>query len=194
MPRPRRSTDDTARAIEVGRRLREVREGAGLSQAQFISRLGRGTRRALVDYEQGRVLLPTEMANLVCGKCDITFEWLMTGRGPQREGDLIKDAQSRRAEEEAYQALRALREVVSRHDRSHPDDDWFSKALRISLGRLEREFNPKMGVKQVAKFVDDLISCARDLMREDLRDLRQLEVNRAAAARWAPEKEHGKDK
>lgn len=173
MPRPKRSLEESTAALEVGRRLSQIREDRRLSQDEFVSKLGRGTRRAMGDYESGKVMVPTDLARRVCQEFDISFDWLMTGRGPHRGTEVIREAESRRAEEEAYQTLKAVQDVVQR--KGYPADSdvfqtdetsldaLFRRALRLSLSRLERQFNPKKGSKQFAEFLEDLIVTTMDV-------------------------------
>ena len=170
MTRPRRSPEDLKVAKEVGLRLLGVREMTGLSQAEFVARLGRGTQRALAHYEAGKVLVPSALVRRICEVYDVSFDWLMVGRGSCRQTDVIRDAQARRAEVEARETLRAVQEVVLKYasenqpgivDRSL--DDLFRRALRISLGRLERDFNEKRGCRQFAAFLEDLVVTVREI-------------------------------
>jgi transcriptional regulator with XRE-family HTH domain len=167
--------------MEVGVRLRQVRGGAGLSQEEFVATLGHGTRRAMVDYENGKVLLPSSIAQRVCDRFGVSFNWLMTGSGIQRTADIIRDAQSRRAGVEAQEALRAIRQIVEKYassewtsglDRNRPND-LFSAAMRLALGRLERDFKERRGVVQICSFIEDLIVTSRDLLSDELRSIEQ---------------------
>jgi len=87
MTRTRRAPDDQQRIKEIGARLREVREAANLSREEFVNRLGRGTRRAIAIYEEGRVLIPSDIAYQVCEEFQVRFSWLMAGVGPMTAQD-----------------------------------------------------------------------------------------------------------
>lgn len=143
---------------------------AGLSQAEFVARLGKGSQRALAHYEVGKVLIPSDLARRICQVYDVSFDWLMVGRGSRRQTDVIRDAQARRAEVEARETLRAVQEVVLKYaseNQSRIEDrsleDLFRRALRISLGRLERDFNEKRGCRQFAAFLEDLVVTVREI-------------------------------
>ena len=184
MPRPKRSVEDARMAAEVGRRLLEVRGGENLSQDEFILRLGKGTRRTWAHYEAGKASLPSALARLVCEKFDVNFDWLMTGKGPRKKSAVVGEMVSRRLEAEARDMLGAVQDVIRRHAYSYgrqvPESSLgglLDTTLRVSLGRLERDFREKFGVQQFVRFLDDLLSTMKAVFgdaiyieREVLRD------------------------
>jgi len=174
MPRRKKSESEASLASEVGDRIRQIRESKNLSQRALADRLGKGTQRALANYEAGEALIPSDLARGLCAEFDVNFDWLMTGQGPQKQSEVIGEAQSRRAEEEAYRVLKAVREVAGKHAHKSgdpydkPGHDPFSTALRLSLSRLEREFATRRGASQFAGFLEDFIVTARDLLKKEL--------------------------
>ena len=70
--------------IEVGRRLRAVREWTHLAQTRFamILRIGSET---LSSYESGRVPLPMRVGQRVCETWGVNPFWLSDGVGPRME-------------------------------------------------------------------------------------------------------------
>lgn len=169
MSRPKRSSEEARMALEVGGRLSQIREQERLSQDEFAERLGSKNRRTLGQYEAGRTMLPTGLARRICDEFDVSFDWLMTGKEPRRRSDVLKEAQSRRAEEEARQTLRAIQDVVERlgwedtYEEERSLNGLFKTALRVSLAKLEREFQEKKGVKQFASFLEDFITTAMEI-------------------------------
>jgi len=72
-----------------------------------------------------------------------------------------------RAEEEAYQTLKAGQAIAQRL--AYPTDamewpkdetslnDLFRRTLRLSLARFERQFHPRKGAKQFGEFLEDFV-------------------------------------
>ena len=178
MGRPKRSKEEADTARAVGIRLRQIRDERSLTREEFVRRLGKGTRRALIDYENGRISLPTELARRVCSEFGVSLDWLLSGSGEKSQVGVVQQIHDRHRRDESYHTLKAVQDIVSRysHDPSTgflPDakrpDDIFSRALRIALSKFERTFNDASGPTQVANFIEDLILIARDLAGEDLR-------------------------
>lgn len=74
--------------MKIGERIRRARRHAGLSQAQ-LSAVIAVQRSAVSNWESANNLYPT-MANLIAmaRACDVSIEWLGTGRGAMLLGGL----------------------------------------------------------------------------------------------------------
>ncbi len=71
--------------VRIGKRVRQSREGAGLTQSELARRTG-VRPSAVSQWESPQGTVPsvenlTRIASITCVK----FEWLATGRGPQKD-------------------------------------------------------------------------------------------------------------
>lgn len=64
----------------IGRRLRAIRERAGLSQDAFAESIG-ASKRAYANYERGEREVPMGVVKAVLDLYDIEPAWLMSGPG-----------------------------------------------------------------------------------------------------------------
>ena len=69
--------------IEIGNRLKEVRNREGSSQANFAASLGISLR-AYQGYERGENIIPTEAVRELLKLYGMNPSWILTGRGPQQ--------------------------------------------------------------------------------------------------------------
>jgi len=182
MPRKKRLPDELGLIREVGGRITEVRERERLSQAAFVEKLGKGTQRALANYERGEVLPPLDLIHRMCREFNLNFEWLMTGRGQMRQSDLLRSHSFGRSEEDAERILGGVQDVVHRYayfNWAPPDNlklDPLSQALRLSLSHFEREFSRQKGPIQFLAFLESLIHTVNELMGHELNALHRAEV------------------
>ena len=68
-----------AKNVEMGARLREIREYLGDTQTTFAARFGRN-RHDVANYERGRTDLPSSVIG-VLDKMGFNISWLVTGEG-----------------------------------------------------------------------------------------------------------------
>lgn len=170
----------------LGRRLAEVRETERLSQEEFIRRLGRGTQRALANYERGEVLPPADLIHAVCREFDVSFHWLMTGSGAQKESALRAGGQ-RDIVHEVRHAIRSA--VAELDDRSQKNEfpnlgdsqDLVIVALRLAMNRFDWYFSSDRGPEGVGKFIQDLVFTLRELLGE----APQMKVDSRFMKQWA---------
>ena len=190
MPRPKRSPEDRKTALGVGGRILQVREAARLSQEEAVSRLGKGTRRSITDYESGKVLIPTDLAFRFCREFDVNFDWLMTGAGPQKKSDL----DSLKKEEVIDQVRRAIEDVAAELGQCREKDtfpelsdprDLVIVALKLALNQFGWHHRGEIrfggGPENVARFIKDLVLTLMELLGEG----RQMKEDAAFMTEWA---------
>ena len=62
------------------RRVREAREGVGLTQTDMASLLG-VSQPTYAKYETRNTMVPLYLIKRFCLACDVTIDWLVTGVG-----------------------------------------------------------------------------------------------------------------
>ena len=100
---------------EVGRRIKQVREHAGLSQSDFGQRIG-VHRQTVYRLESGRLKLSSKKRDTICEEFGVDPAWLEFGRGDMF-GDLQDVAEGSladRAESLAAQLTTLARELRER--------------------------------------------------------------------------------
>jgi len=119
----------------MGRRIKEIRKGAGMRQWQLAQILGT-TQSAVHKYEHGVIPEPRRLIELArIGKTSI--EWLLTGRHWEN-GSEAKE----RIDEGTFHLAAALRQFEERERRVVED------AMRIlsdAAGRVERDGGREIG-------------------------------------------------
>jgi transcriptional regulator with XRE-family HTH domain len=71
--------------VRVGRRVRQAREGAGLTQSELARRTG-VQPSAVSQWESPQGTVPSvENLTRIATSTSVKFEWLATGRGPQKD-------------------------------------------------------------------------------------------------------------
>jgi len=66
--------------MNIGDRIRELRQALGLSQTEFAERLGK-TRRTIQHWESGNITPPDNVLRLIEQTFSVNPEWLRHGKG-----------------------------------------------------------------------------------------------------------------
>ncbi len=70
----------------MNKRLKEIRQTAKLTQAEFGKAIG-ASRDMVATYESGRVIPSDTTIELICIKFHVSRHWLTTGDGPKEDMD-----------------------------------------------------------------------------------------------------------
>ena len=123
--------------LDLGRRLKEAREVAGLTQAE-AGKLGGVGRDAVRGYEEGNRTIPADYVAALALEVGWSAHWLLTGTGPrQPEG-----------EDSARAKIEAIRQIIEggagAADASSPD------AERLVAGDAARTLSQRAAVNRTA--------------------------------------------
>ena len=77
------------REIEVGLRVREAREAAGLSKSGLARAVG-VSHTAVDNWERGEVEIKAGNLLAIERATKYSFRWIMTGRGPKEAGSFVE--------------------------------------------------------------------------------------------------------
>src|SRR5437867_9824427 len=145
----------------MGRRIKEIRKGAGMRQWQLAQILGT-TQSAVHKYEHGVIPEPRRLIELArIGKTSI--EWLLTGRHWEN-GSTEKE----RLDEETFRLAMALRQFEEKERRVVED------AMRIlseAAARVEREAGreiPQLESQEIAGLLKGYAEETRRVMASAL--------------------------
>lgn len=95
----RHTVDSFEKSLEVGDRIRQIRECFGLTQEQLAQYLI-VTRERVANFETGRTPLPLRLALEICEVFIISERWLATGEGLMRQHmDLSHDPITKKVHE-----------------------------------------------------------------------------------------------
>lgn len=75
--------------MSIGDRLADLRDEAGLSQAQFAERTGT-SQSAFAAYERGIREPPVSVVGAACKEFGISPAWLLLGEGAKRAADTLE--------------------------------------------------------------------------------------------------------
>ena len=70
--------------MNVGKRIREIRKSAGMTQAEFAQRLGVMWYK-VKDLESGRLKITEELAKKINREFHINYKWVLTGEEPKEQ-------------------------------------------------------------------------------------------------------------
>ena len=84
----------------VGRRLRDARKAAGLTQEEFAEASG-FNKSSVIAWESGRNSPPAKMFACLRLVCNISPEWVLCGPGPKPLKDITPTQRDRTARAEA---------------------------------------------------------------------------------------------
>lgn len=116
--------------VEVGRRLRLVRERSHLLQTQLALILGIGRER-LASYEAGRVPLPFRIGERVCDLWGVNPFWLAEGTKPQIKRHFFSISEESLRQKLSFRALLGL--VSSQNNASWVNKEGVTPAKRRAL-------------------------------------------------------------
>lgn len=103
---PKRTVVDTAGAMK---RIRKVR--GKLSQRAFAARVG-CARGYVSDVENARINPSTDFLMKIAAACDVSYEWLLTGKEPNKEEIKQRTEQQMRVIDEYLRSNELARERV----------------------------------------------------------------------------------
>ena len=89
-PKPKGKPRPSAESVEIGQRLRQMRDDLGLSQSVAASEL-RVSRAQLANYEEARTPLRVEVGLDACSKFIYSEKWLAAGGGDARQLMNLRD-------------------------------------------------------------------------------------------------------
>ena len=93
---------ETIDYMEVGARLRELREGANLGLKEIATEFRLSNKSVVHAYETGFRAISSDNVALYAEKFGVTTDWILTGHAPKYRAELTPDS------EEDYSELKAL--------------------------------------------------------------------------------------
>jgi transcriptional regulator with XRE-family HTH domain len=110
----------TERAVQVGGRIRQLREAFGWTQGQLARHIG-VTENAVTQYETGRAMPRPQRLQQVAEAFETSVEWLMTGGDEVElfraqttaEADMLREFRKIPLEQQGF-ALAAVQGMASR--------------------------------------------------------------------------------
>jgi len=91
MGRRKRSNREISEAALIGKKLREEREGAQLSQAELGAKIGGRSQRLISKYESGQASIPLSVLLRICRELGLDFRWLIDVLDPDLAGEFHQD-------------------------------------------------------------------------------------------------------
>jgi len=143
-----------ARELQIGGRIRRIREALRLSQAEFAEQLGI-TRQRLASYEEGRVAIRYDLALRLCRRFIVSEKWLATGLGDPR---LLMDLR--------FDPVAAQIPVDSPYSKAFDDalSNRYEEVLRANSGGMRIQIAPQ----DDPGFMDTLLKGSLAAWREAL--------------------------
>lgn len=94
---------------DIGLRIREARESAGLSKSALGSAVG-VSHTAVANWESGEVEIKASNLMKVEKATGISFRWIMTGRGPRQAGSMVELSDAAQSAVEQLSQMDAARQ------------------------------------------------------------------------------------
>ena len=108
MPRRKRTKREVSEAMLIGRKLREERELAGLSQAALGAKIGNRSQRVISKYESGEASIPLTVLLGICHELDLPLGWLLEAVSTESRVQFERDEFRRKG----FSVFRVLRDFL----------------------------------------------------------------------------------
>ena len=149
----------------MNERIKQIRNAKGMTQQEFADFLNVG-RSNIANYENGNRTPVYAMVTLICDRCNVNREWLLTGKGPMQLS-ISRDQEIKQLVENAMTGSSDFKKAVIRMicSRSEQELKLLADMLREIYENLpEEEKNTaaarsgdRMEVKQLSREEEDAL-------------------------------------
>jgi transcriptional regulator with XRE-family HTH domain len=150
----------------IGRKLREERQLAGLSQAALGAKIGNRSQRIISKYESGEASIPLTVLLRICHELDLPLGWLLEAVSTESRVQFERDEFRRKG----LSVFRVLRDFlimdlgrVRRDPSLHPD---LKRAYELEVERLRHIRSEDLTPQFFNDFILSILRRASVLMDE----------------------------